>query len=524
MNKIIETGDRIILHTAMTDREFAQANMMQHMKAEGYIAKEVEGGSFEFSKWFFEDTATDGSGEFELSGAGFSGITAYEILKEVEESCKDTEICTKPNQTQLDAWSKIFRIIKAMREAEKQKVLLPDSGAIGIIYADDGSILFLPELLVTRSVAMRSQKEAAEYTESWRQPLLPIEQMPSFSAAVMIYTIITGRRPFNADSPEKLADDFLDSFYLPAEYLCTISKENAEILNTALKGKIKFRPSLKRLLSIFKEDISEVYLPETKTAKKEVKDTVNAKLIAKTKRYRYIKHHFTQISFAVLAIVLVAGITISLVNSELNRPTTKGLTSVQVVESFYTSLNRLETVKIEECISKSAGKQITNIAANLYVTNKMQAAYNRGMKYYTPAQWIAEGTPDRSSIYGITQLKINGIESTANADWLENNLKIPLEDVEPGAAENFSVEYYIVMTEDPETLTAIKYKDSVALTFVKDKWIITKLERDGISYDYDKAQFIQDLSENKTDSYPWYPTQKEFEAAKAELAAQAAIF
>ena len=321
-----------------------------------------------------------------------------------------------------------------------------------------------------------------------------------------------------------MADDFLDSFYLPAEYLCTISKENAEILNTALKGKIKFRPSLKRLLSIFKEDISEVYLPETKTAKKEVKDTVNAKLIAKTKRYRYIKHHFTQISFAVLAIVLVAGITISLVNSELNRPTTKGLTSVQVVESFYTSLNRLETVKIEECISKSAGKQITNIAANLYVTNKMQAAYNRGMKYYTPAQWIAEGTPDRSSIYGITQLKINGIESTANADWLENNLKIPLEDVEPGAAENFSVEYYIVMTEDPETLTAIKYKDSVALTFVKDKWIITKLERDGISYDYDKAQFIQDLSENKTDSYPWYPTQKEFEAAKAELAAQAAIF
>ena len=88
MNKIIETGDRIILHTAMTDREFAQANMMQHMKAEGYIAKEVEGGSFKFSKWFFEDTATDGSGEFELSGAGFSGITAYEILTEVEESCK----------------------------------------------------------------------------------------------------------------------------------------------------------------------------------------------------------------------------------------------------------------------------------------------------------------------------------------------------------------------------------------------------------------------------------------------------
>ena len=524
MSGIIETGSRIILHTAMTDREFAQANMMQHMKADGYVAKETDGGSFEFSKWCFEDTAADTNGEFTLSGPGFSGTTAYQILKEVEDACKDTEICTKPNQTQLEAWSKIFRIIKAMKAAELEHITLPNCGAIGIIYADDGSILFLPELLVTRSIAMRSQSEAAEYTESWRQPILPIEQMSSFSAAVMIYTILTGRRPFKEDSPEALTEDFLDNFFVPTEYLCSISKENAETLNTALKGKIKFRPSLKRLLSIFKEDISEVYLPETKTAKKEVKDTVSAKLIAKTKRYRYIKHHFTQISFVVLAIVLVAGITISLVNSELNRPTTKGLTSVQVVESFYTSLNRLETVKIEECTSKSAGKQINNIAANLYVTNKMQAAYNRGMKYYTPAQWISEGTPDRSSIYGITRLKINGVGSTANADWLENNLKIPLEGVEPGATENFAVEYYIVMTEDPETLTVIEYKDSVALTFVKDKWIITKLERDGISYDYDKAQFIQDLSENKTDNYPWYPTQEEFEAAKAELAAQASGF
>ena len=168
MGKIIETGDRIILHTAMTDREFAKANMMQHMKAEGFIAKEADGGSFEFSKWFFEDTAANEDGEFELLGEGLEGVTAYQILKEVEEACKDTEICTKPNQTQLDAWSKIFRIIKAMREAEKQKLTLPNCGAIGIIYADDGRILFLPELLVTRSIAMRSQSEAAEYTESWR--------------------------------------------------------------------------------------------------------------------------------------------------------------------------------------------------------------------------------------------------------------------------------------------------------------------------------------------------------------------
>ena len=329
MGKIIETGDRIILHTAMSDREFAKANMMQHMKAEGFIAKEAEGGSFEFSAWFFEDTAANEDGEFELLGEGLEGVTAYQILKEVEEACKDTEICTKPNQTQLDAWSKIFRIIKAMREAEKQKLTLPNCGAIGIIYADDGRILFLPELLVTRSIAMRSQSEAAEYTECWRQSILPIEQMPSFSAAAMIYTIITGKRPYNSDSPEKLADDFLDSYFIPAEYICSISKENAEILNTALKGKIKFRPSIKRLLSIFNEDISSVYKAETKTAQKEIKDKASTKISKKVGRSRFFRKHFAQIAAAFIAVIVVAVAVLSIVNTERSRPTTKGQTSFQ---------------------------------------------------------------------------------------------------------------------------------------------------------------------------------------------------
>ena len=523
MGKIIETGDRIILHTAMTDREFAKANMMQHMKAEGYIAKEAEGGSFEFSKWFFEDTAANEDGEFELLGEGLEGVTAYQILKEVEEACKDTEICTKPNQTQLDAWSKIFRIIKAMREAEKQKLMLPNCGAVGIIYADDGRILFLPELLVTRSIAMRSQSEAAEYTESWRQSILPIEQMPSFSAAVMIYTIITGHRPYNSDSPEQLADDFLDSYFVPAEYICPLSKDNAEILDTALKGKIKFRPTLKRLLSIFGEDISGVYQAESKTAQKEIKDKAYSKISKRIGRSRFFRKHFAQIAAVFIAVILVTAGILSIVNTEMSRPTTKGQTAFQVVESFYSSLNHLETVRLEECISKAAGKEIKGIVTNLYVTSKMQSAYNSGQGIMTPAQWIIKANPERTSVYGITRLKINGIESNTSADWFQNVQALPL-NIENGTNEHFDAEYYLVYTDNPETITIVAYKDSLELTFIKDRWLITKFERNETPSECDKAQFFKDLSENKTGSYAWFPTEKELEAGKAELAPQPVLF
>lgn len=518
MYNIIETGDRIILHTSMSDREFAKANMMQHMKATGYIAKETDDGSFEFSEWFFEDTATDENGEFSLSSSGFNGTTAYEILKEVEESCKGQDICTKPNQTQINVWPQIFRIIKAMRDAETQAIRLPICGAIGIICAEDGRILFLPELLVTRSVAMRSQEEAAEYTESWRQSILPIEQIPAFSAAIMIYTVLTGRRPFNAKSPENLSEDFLDSYFVNSEYACSIAKEKADILNNALKGKLKFRPTLKRLLTIFDRDLNSLYLSETKTSTADAKNKFCKKQNSRIAKNRYFRHHFTQISIAGIITVIVAICVISFINSERERPNTKGLTSFQVVESFYSSLNHLDTIPIDECLSKKAGKEIKEITSSIYVTSKMQSAYNYSAGFLTPAQWIIKASPNKANVFGITQLKINGQKGCSSADWFENNQKIPL-DIQEGTKEYFEVEYYLLITEDPESITIFTYKDNLELTFAKKKWLISSLERNFTTDYCDKAKFFEDLANNDTDGYIWFPSAEELEFGKTELAA-----
>lgn len=522
MEKIIETGELVKLYTSMSEQDFAKANMMQHMKAEGYIAEESPDGSFVFSKWFFENTALEDN-KFILTGPAFTGKNVYQILKEVEESCKDCDISNKANETQISAWKYIFRVIKAMQKAIEQKINLPDAGAIGIICSEDGKILFLPELLITRSIAMRSQKEAAEFTESWRQPILPIEQMPSFSAAVMIYTVLTGKRPFNAAGPEQLSEDFLDNYFIPSEYVCSISKENAEVLNTALKGKIKFRPSLKRLLKIFREDISSLYINGSKTAESTAKEKAVKKLTSKINRIRYFRHHFTQISIAGIAILIFAGITISIINNEAERPTTKGLTSFQVVESFYSALNHLDTTNLDECISKDAGKQIKNVAATLFVTSKMQSAYNQGQGFFTPAQWIIKASPDKTSVFGITHLKINGINSSSSADWMENNLKIPL-DIKKGSKESFQAEYFLVMTEDPENITVSLYNDSLELTFQKDKWIITKYDRNSTTTTCNKAEFFEDLANKDTASYDWFPSEEELNIGKAELQAQVVVF
>ena len=130
---------------------------------------------------------------------------------------------------------------------------------------------------------------------------------------------------------------------------------------------------------------------------------------------------------------------------------------------MYSSLNHLETVRLEECISKDAGKEIKGIVTNLYVTSKMQSAYNSGQGIMTPAQWIIKANPERTSVYGITRLKINGVESNSSADWFQNAQALPL-DIQNGTKEHFDAEYYLVFTDDPETITIIAYKDSLGRT------------------------------------------------------------
>jgi hypothetical protein len=369
---------------------------------------------------------------------------------------------------------------------------------------------------------MRSQKEAVEYVENWRQPILPIEQISSYSAAVMIYTIITGKRPLTAETPEQLTENFLDSFFIPAEYLCTISKENAEILTNALKGKIKFRPTLKRLLSIFGEDLSAIYMEETKTANSEIKEKFYSNQVKQIKKIRFFKKHFTQISVSCIAVVLIAIVTIYMVNTELERPTTKGLTSLQVVESFYSAFNHLDTIALDECFSKKSGKQIKNAIATIYVTGKMQSVYNRGHGFLTPAQWIVNASPE-SSVYGITHLKINGNTTIASADWFKNNQKNPLE-IENGKTEHFDIEYYLIFTEQPEIISISTYKDSLELTFIKNKWLITTLDRSSTTENCNKSKFFEDLANNNTESYKWFPSEEELKIGEAELNAQVIVF
>ena len=129
-----------------------------------------------------------------------------------------------------------------------------------------------------------------------------------------------------------------------------------------------------------------------------------------------------------------------------------------------------------------------------------------------------KASPNKANVFGITQLKINGQKGCSSADWFENNQKIPL-DIQEGTKEYFEVEYYLLITEDPESITIFTYKDNLELTFAKKKWLISSLERNFTTDYCDKAKFFEDLANNDTDGYIWFPSAEELEFGKTELAA-----
>ncbi len=526
MQQIITTDRKLVLHTGMSDREFAQANMMQHMKANGYLAT-IENGNTEnpeysFSPWTFEQTALEGE-NFNIEGPAFNGTTMFDLFSEIESENAEKSICHCALQASQKHWKKILAVLKAMVQAQAQGIKLPNVGAIGILIDENNNILFLPEILLSRSVAIISQADAINYAESWRMPLLPEKEIFSFTAAVMVYCAICGQRPFmGQQNLDDLTQDFLDRKFLPVQYNAGIKPELAQMLNNALSGKINFRPTVKRMLELLPDNLQDVFVqPEqAKDATEEARAKNSSKIEKSVKRIRFFRKNFNAIAVSSLAVIGIAAFAISIVNGNLSKPQTRGLTPVQVAECFYTGINRLDADFVDSTTTKKGGKKVSDMVSSLFVVGKMQNAYGQSLGYLPPAEWMNIGdygkTLEQNQVFGITQLKINGSAANSSASWFETADRNEETGVE-GETIEIKAHYFQLSSLEESNFEIEEFSDVLTLTYQKKRWLISDVNRSSTQVPVDAKAFYQDFYSGNTAKYPWFPTDKELETGKADL-------
>jgi hypothetical protein len=247
----------------------------------------------------------------------------------------------------------------------------------------------------------------------------------------MLYRIFCGSPPFLNQDSNLLRQDIREGVFLPLRLaapglepnLAALITEAMEPFTRSKQGKTSGKqrhitletlrdclgfPGSAKVDSYFhslsEEEQIKLRLEQERFRKKQ-------DLTVKTKRF-FIRN--TTIIAAILATVCAIGlIGKSITRDRAGRPTTKGMTPIEVVKTYYGAIGALDHMLMDACVIKNAGKEDINLVTHYFVINKVRQAYEMNTPGIIPAQqWIDSGAaPTAAAVFGVSDLRLEGLDT-----------------------------------------------------------------------------------------------------------------
>lgn len=530
MNLIEIEEKKIKLCTALSEAEFSKTRYSSLLGEKGLLAiceNASSGSQFSFSDWSFSSIQSDQT-EDKVYFTGELAQTDFTPLFKSQISIKTAEL-----------------LLTALNQAEKQGLKVPASiGAALLCQKDDKiTLLFLPqELFYNCASAFGGQDFISSYL-MWENPLLDGRAAQSFTQAVLCYKALTGNFPYPNQNKDERTKDILDKKYLPLEYAVNgIDAKAAGIINRALTITKDSQNTLPKdfstqILSAFDSAKNaagqNTVSPEVfEKQKEEYLTSLNAKI----ERKRKIRRNSTKI---IVAAAVFAGLLLLLsgaIKNHAEQPTTQGLSPTQVTECFFQSINEKD-VQIMYAVAKGkAFKPYITAATNMHVANAASQAYTFSSINVAPEKWFfyqANEKPGREvSIYGISNLVIDGYNSLLDAKTNKNKDKPTPDTSATGQSIRQDISYYIVQTNGETGEIEVEYASgNVTLTWQKKCWLLTDIDVTVQPLNFStqelKEDFNSSLEKNNGDvisaavslslRYPWIPSRELLESEEAKL-------
>ena len=184
---------------------------------------------------------------------------------------------------------------------------------------------------------------------------------------------------------------------------------------------------------------------------------------------------------------------------------------LEIVAGYYNGISALDQEKPAAYTTKSVKIEYSDLITNLFVTSKVRSAYEPETGIMTPAQLFLERSPGKKTIFGITALSIDKI----NADENEAEYSVSFFIWMPFASEKAN---NAGLPETAVQLSVYKYKDIVVLTYQKDRWKITgiqKMERTLV--EGNGKALVGTIATGFADGLPYAPSQTEIQKTKDTL-------
>jgi len=183
-----------------------------------------------------------------------------------------------------------------------------------------------------------------------------------------------------------------------------------------------------------------------------------------------LRRNRTALIAAAAALAVVGIVGMSFVNTLSKRPTTEGLSPVEVVEAYYSAFSSLDQDMMSACVTGQAGKNDLNAAAYIFVTDRTREAYEGRSFLYPASEYAAGGNPPLGArVFGITGLDLSPPQAGSSEEVTVHaryTLYTPFSSQEPDAA---------VQEETPPQGEA--WEDTLSLVKKKGRWRIAKITR-----------------------------------------------
>jgi hypothetical protein len=227
---------------------------------------------------------------------------------------------------------------------------------------------------------------------------------------------------------------------------------------------------------VTEEERAKIGLEREKFVKK-------SSMAVKTKRF--VIRNTTILAVCMAALISVGLIVRSTIESRASLPTTRGMTTTEVVETYYGAFAILDHQLMEACVQKDAskiGKNDIEMVTNLFVLNRVQQAYEYVNRMLPAQEWVDAGSPPTEmTVFGVSGLQLEVLDSdesdgvtTFRASytlWLPGAYR-PLAGGEE-APDPFAAEAAVPPP------WGVSYTDTLTLSRYKDAWRIVDITREG---------------------------------------------
>ena len=582
-----ENGN-ICFDTYMTQGSFAKSRMADHMEENGWLAQK-DGGQWNFSEWRFTGTRArmSESGPVTetviLEGAGFAGRT----LKDFFDLDFSRELGNAEKAFVIYAAAKTCSALEA---ASKQKIDVANIGGGGIyLSADFSKILFLPKTLFENAVESGGETNSSEQNGIYVNPTLHGSAAINFTQSVIAYRALTREFPFKSLKTNERLTDYFDRNYEPLRNrIWALDEKLSFFVDNALQRKSGLRKhgAGKARGSSLTEKIGGI-LSEDSDRKSSIDDGDFSLTFPMVSFYKELglnekgeipaggvlspvirKSNMSQEAFEENAfkeksrfqsrlalkrwfrakrtpITAVCAICLGLLvvgamyfQGDSTNPTSKGLTSFETVEMFYSAVNNLDVSSMQGCSSGSKINEFADMVSTVYVAAKNRYAYNVKDQTVSPAKWMNFNFDGNYNMFGLTDFNINDSKGSVFFSGPLKNSHPKAVSEEDGRAvkdkdtRDYTVTYNLVFSDSEETLSVERRTDLVHLLFHKDRWIITAVQTsDDFVEHVDYRRFYADYLDTFEDreknpvisanllrpDYPWIPTNSEIQEAGVVL-------